>query len=294
MYIDIHKRNLRKKKLRRRRRQKRKKMKTLATVHSFFTIDTDTYKDKGITVFDFDDSRSNDFIANFVIPFRQSYVSDELLKSEVDNGINTREVAISNRLPELPRLKSGEFGEILVFFLSQMFVCPDSNIRPIKWRWKETKDQPCHLTDIVLMKYETDNPQPTDYIFSSEVKTSAKRIGERTSVSKMNEAIDGALKDKNSRIGKMIAYLTTQYMRDRNPEMAKVVKRFGDSTTISYERRISAIVVSERDSLKNHIKNITTDNMKMAINEQIALFAIPIKNLKSIYEELYTISPTKG
>ena len=92
----------------------------------------------------------------------------------------------------------------------------------------------------------------------------------------------------------MIAYLTTQYMRDRNPEMAKVVKRFGDSTTISYERRISAIVVSERDSLKNHIKNITTDNMKMAINEQIALFAIPIKNLKSIYEELYTITPTKG
>lgn len=263
-------------------------------LNSFFKIDQNTYKDKGIIVFDFDDSRSNDFIANFVIPFRQSYISDELLNMEVSCGVNTRGEAISNRLPEVKYLQSGEFCEILTFFIAKMFVCPDANIRPVKWRWKETKDQPCHLTDVVLMRYEENNPQPTDYIFSSEVKSAATPIGDRLKESRMNEAIEGALKDKNSRIGKMVAYLTTQYMRDSNPAMAKVVKRFADSTTISYERRISAFVVSERDSLKNHIKNITADNMNKVTTNKIALFAVPIKNLKAIYEQLYAITPTQG
>lgn len=293
MYIDIRKRYRKKKRLRRRRRHIRRNNR-MNQLESFFKIDQDTYKDKGIIVFDFDDSRSNEFITNFVIPFRKSYISNELLDLEVSSGVNTREEAISNRLPEVKYLQSGEFCEILVFFIAQKFVCPDANIRPIKWRWKETKDQPCHLTDVILMRYEENNPQTSDYIFSSEIKSAATPIGERTKESRMNEAIEGALKDKNSRIGKMIAYITTQYMRDGKPAMAKIVKRFADSTTVSYERRINAFVVSERDSLKNHIKNITADNMTLVAKEKIALFAIPIRNLKAIYENLYAITPTKG
>lgn len=293
MYIDLRKRNRKKKRLRRRRRHIRR-IKRMNQLDSFFKIDQDTYKDKGIIVFDFDDSRSNEFITNFVIPFRRSYISDELLDLEVGSGVNTREEAISNRLPEVKYLQSGEFCEILVFFIAQKFVCPDANIRPIKWRWKETKDQPCHLTDVIMMRYEENNPQTSDYIFSSEIKSAATPIRERSKESRMNEAIEGALKDKNSRIGKMIAYLTTQYMRDGKPAMAKTVKRFADSTTVSYGRRISAFVVSERDSLKNHIKNITTDNMTLVAKEKIALFAIPIRNLRAIYEKLYAITPTKG
>lgn len=293
--MNIHKRSRRKKRLTRKRRKVKKFNKRMEKISTFFKEDEKTYKKSGIIVFDFDDSKSNEFIENFIIPFRKSYIADEILDLEVRSGVNKREEAISNRLPEKANLKSGEFSEILVFFLALKFICPDANIRPIKWRWKENKDQPCHLTDIVLMRCnDENNPQTTDYIFSSEIKSAATPIGDKSTASRMNEAIEGALKDKSSRIGKMIAYLTTQYIRDRKSAEARAVKRFDDSTTVSYERRISAIVVSERESLKNHVKNISIENQHKVTNENIALFAIPIKNLKNIYEQLYAIIPTKG
>lgn len=83
-------------------------MKTAAPIQSFFTIDKDTYKDKGISVFDFDDSRAHEFVERFVVPFRKSYISDDDLDFEVDNSINTREDAIGNKLPTTAQLKAGE------------------------------------------------------------------------------------------------------------------------------------------------------------------------------------------
>ena len=295
MYINIYKRNIRKKKLRRRRRQKRRKMKTKAPIQSFFTIDSETYKDKGIVVFDFDDSRANEFVERFVVPFRKSYISDDDLDFEVDNNINTKEDAIENKRPTTALLKAGEFAEILFFMLVCKVICADSTVKPIKWRWKENRDTPCHLTDIMVMRCESNaNPQATDYVFSAEVKSAATPIGDRSTKSRMNEAIEGALKDKNSRIGKMVAYLTTKYSKERNAEMALRVKRFEDGTTVPYERKISAAVISERDSLKNHVKNITAENLGKCQAEQITLFAVPIEKLKDIYETIYKLTPTKG
>lgn len=270
-------------------------MNTSDTIQTFFTIDEDTYKDKGITVFDFDDSRAHEFIERFVVPFRKSYLSDEDLDYEVDNEINTREAAIENKLPTTPQLKSGEFAEILFFMLVCKVICADSNVRPIKWRWKENRDTPCHLTDIMVMKCDDRaNPQVTDYVFTTEVKSAATPIGSGSTKSRLNEAIEGALKDKNSRIGKMVAYLTTKYSKEKNAEMALLTKRFDDGTTVTYGRRISAAVISERNSLQNHVKNITAENLGKCHTEHIALFAVPIEKLKNIYETIYSLTPTKG
>lgn len=264
-------------------------------IKSFFTIDTNTYKDKGIIVYDFDDSRANEFVESFIVPFRKAYISDDDLDFEVVNNINTREDAIENKLPTTAQLKAGEFAEILFFMLVCKVICPDSTVKPIKWHWKENRDTPCHLTDIMVMKCESyANPQTTDYVFSAEVKSAVTPVSERSSKSRMNEAIEGALKDKNSRIGKMLAYLTTKYAKERNANMAVRVKRFADGTTVPYYRRISAAIVSERDSLKNHIKNIPADILEKCQNEQIALFAVPIMKLKAIYEAIYELTPQKG
>ena len=121
-------------------------------IQKYFTVDNKTYQKDNIVVFDFDDSKSTLFIQDFVIPFRQSYYSDEDLDYEVNNGINTRDKAIENKLPTTPSLKSGEFCEILMFFLSCKVLHSDANVTPIKWRWKEHRDAPCHLTDIALLK----------------------------------------------------------------------------------------------------------------------------------------------
>lgn len=295
MYIDYRKYVKRKKSVRTQRNKKRKLRKSMKRLDTYFRKDAKTYQNKGIIVFDFDDTKSNEFIQNYIIPFRQSYVSDEDLDYEVDNGINTRKDAIENKLPTSPQLKSGEFSEILMFFLACKFICPDANITPIKWHWKEHRDAPCHLTDIMLLKCaDKDNPHATDYVCSIEVKSSATPIGPRSNASRMNEAIEGAIKDKNSRIGKMIAYLTTKYAKDRKADMAKLVKRFDDGTTVHYDRHISAAIIVERNSMQYHIKNITAANLVKAQTEQIALFAVPLRELKQMYENLYSITPTKG
>lgn len=169
-----------------------------------FREDSATYRSQGIIIFDFDDAKSKEFVEDYIIPFRRSYLSDEDLDYEVDSGINIREDAIANKLPTLPHLKSGEFGEILMFFLACAFICPGANITPIKWQWKEHRDAPCHLTDIMLLKCtDSTSPLPTDYVYSIEVKAGATPINPRSDKSRMNDAIKGAHKDKESRIGKM-------------------------------------------------------------------------------------------
>lgn len=264
-------------------------------LNKYFRKDSTTYRSQGIVIFDFDDAKSEDFIEDYIIPFRQSYISDDDLDYEINNGINIRKDAIENKLPILPHLKSGEFGEILMFFLARTFICPDANITPIKWQWKEHRDAPCHLTDIMLLKCtDSTTPQPTDYVYSIEVKAGATPINPRSDKSRMNDAIKGAHKDKESRIGKMIAYLTTKYAKDRNAKMAKLVKRFDDGTTVHFDRHISAAIVVERDSMPYHIKNITAASLNQAQTDRMALFAVPLRQLKQTYERLYDITPVKG
>lgn len=176
-------------------------------------------------------------------------------------------------------------------FLAKDFICPDANIIPVKWQWKENRDVPSHLTDVMLLKCPDDqNPNPKDYIYSIEVKSAATS----SKVSKINDAIDGAIKDKDSRIGKMIAYLTTKYVKDRKATMAKLVKRFDDSVNIPYDRKISAAVVVEKAFLRYHIDNITQEHFEKAKSEPIVLFAVPIKELKQLYEKIYSLIPKKG
>ncbi len=264
-------------------------------LNRYFREDSATYRSQGIIIFDFDDAKSKEFVEDYIIPFRRSYLSDEDLDYEVDSEINIREDAIANKLPTLPHLKSGEFGEILMFFLACAFICPDANIAPVKWQWKEHRDAPCHLTDIMLLKCtDSTTPQPPDYVYSIEVKAGATPINPRSDKSRMNDTIKGAHKDKESRIGKMIAYLTTKYAKDRNAEMAKLIKRFDDGTTVHFDRRISAAIVVERDSMPYHIKNITAASLNQAKTDRMALFAVPLRQLKQTYERLYDITPVKG
>ena len=264
-------------------------------LNRYFRKDSTTYLRQGIVIFDFDDSKSEEFVEDYIIPFRQSYISDEDLDYEIDNGINTRKNAIENKLPTFSYLQSGEFGEILMFFLASTFICPDANITPVKWQWKEHQDAPCHLTDVMFLKCENSTtPSSADYIYSIEVKTGATPIGSKSGKSRMNDAIQDAYKDKESRIGKMIAYLTTKYVKDRNSTMAKLVKRFDDATTVHFDRHISAAIVVEKDSISYHIKNILKENLTQAQKDGIALFAVPIKQLKQMYERLYSITPIKG
>jgi hypothetical protein len=292
MHTDYKKYIKRKKTIRQRRNKKRKLRKKMKGIELYFKKDIKTYQDKGIIIFDFKDTKLDEFIRSCIVPFRRSYVSDENLNFEVDNDINIREDAIANRLPTNPSLQSGEFGEILMFFLACTVIYPDANITPIKWQWKENRDTPCHLTDIFLLKrMDKDIHSPKDYVCSIEVKSRATTP--RSGESVMTTAIEGAIKDKDSRIGKMIAYLKTKYANDRKADKAKLVKRFDDAT-VHYERYFNAAIVVEREYMQSHIDNTAPDKLTTAQTENIALFTVPLGEMKQIYKTLYSKIPTEG
>lgn len=264
-------------------------MPMMLDISRFFDMDEATYKDKEVVVYKFKDGLLDEFVSEFVMPFRQAYISDE----ELDEGIaeeiwGDREEGSKMKIPTLPHLKSGEFAEILLFFLSQCLRCTDVNVAPLKWRWKENQDTPCHLTDIVLAKCDDEkNPSKEDYLYFVESKAKAIPLPQTTSASVMNDAIDGAVNDCVSRAGKTVAWLVTKLAHDKKYDMARKIGRFKDSTDVEYQRFLNAAIVVDKDSLDKHIANITAANLKTAKKNRISLFAVPFADMKALYERVF-------
>lgn len=254
----------------------------------FFEIDEVTYADKGVVVYDFKDELLNEFVSEFILLFRRAYISDEELNDGVSEEVWDDYIeGISTQIPTKPNLRSGEFSEILLFYLSYCFRCIDANIAPLKWRWKENQDMPCHLTDIVLIKCDDEkNPKTDDYLYFVESKSKAVAPS-KNSDSVMNAAIVDAEKDCVSRAGKTVTYLITKYLKDKEYDMARKVGRFKDSVEVEYQRYSSAAIVVEKGTLNHHISKITAENLGKARNNNISLFAVPIENMKAVYERMY-------
>ena len=254
----------------------------------YFEKDDDTYKEKGITIYQFKNELLDNFISDFVVEFRRAYISDNRLKNEIDNQLWDRKRAIESRLPTKPNLKSGEFAEILLFCLAQCFICPDVTITPIKWRWKENQDQPCHLTDIILAKRNDEEEfLPDDYIFLIESKAAATPLGPNSANSVVNDGITDLKKDLYSRTAKTITYLITHFSNAGKIETAKKVRRFEFSVEYPYKRIFNSAIVVDAESVKKHIDNISEDNLIFVRDNNISLLVVPIARMKTVYERLY-------
>ena len=256
----------------------------------FFEIDNATYADKSVVVYRFKDELTDEFVSELLLPFRQAYISDEELEAGVDEELwATREEGANMQVPTKPNLKSGEFAEILLYFLSLCLRCPDANIAPLKWRWKENQDTPCHLTDIVLARCDDENnPSEEDYLYFVESKAAATPLRNTASTSVMNDGIDGAVNDSVSRAGKTITYLITKYSKEKEYDKARRIKRFKDPVdSVGYKRYSNAAIVVDSGSLNMHINNITAENLEKAKKNNISLFAVPITEMKALYERMY-------
>lgn len=260
----------------------------LLDISRFFEIDVDSYADKGVVVYGFKDELLDEFVSEFLLPFRDAYISKEELESGIAEEVWVdKKEGISTQIPTKAHLQSGEFSEILLFYLSHCLRCPNANVAPMKWRWKENQDMPCHLTDIVLIKCDDERaPKTDDYLYFVESKGKAV-APTNNAVSVMNAAIDGAVNDSVSRAGKTVTYLITKYSKDKEYDKARKVGRFKDSVNVEYQRYSNAAIVIEKESLDHHISKITAENLEKSRRNNISLFAVPIENMKVLYERMY-------
>lgn len=253
----------------------------------YFMEDSTTYQDKGVVVYRFRDDLLDEFISDFILPFRLAYVNTEEIVSGVEHGYWSRKQGIANQLPTTPMIKSGEFSEILVYFLSLCFRCPDVNVYPLKWLWKENPNTPMHLSDIAMAKCEDcHNPSEDDYLYFVESKAGATPLPKVTSKSVMNDGILGALDDIVSRASKMVTFLIVKFNKEKNYEMADRMNRFQETVKVKYQRRFNAAIVVDSKSLDQHINNTTQENLDKARRLGVELFAIPIAHMKDVYERV--------
>lgn len=266
---------------------------------SFFTKDTTTYASKGIVMYVFDEARTDEFIHGSLDFYRRAYISDEDLTENMAMMGTTRSEEIKDVLPTEPIIQSGEFAEILTFLLFKK-LHPEYDVTPIRWRWKEEKDRAVHFADIMLLSCPNEErPKSSDKIMTIEVKSRATRPNKDES--SINKAIEGALKDSISREGKTLSFLLQKYKQSKMFDMAKKVKRFEDAVAYPYQTQHNAMAIVDSSYMDEFhignldhilIKEIENFNRTHANNHRsMAVFVIPMDDLKSKYESIYQEVP---
>lgn len=266
---------------------------------SFFTEDTTSYAAKSIVMYVFDETRTDEFIKGSLDSYRRAYISDEDLEEIVTEMGTTRNEEIKEVLPTEPIIQSGEFAEILTFLLFKA-LHPEYNVTPIRWRWKEEKNRAVHFADIMLLSCpDEQQPKDTDKVMTVEVKSRATRPNKEEST--INKAITGAMEDSISREGKTLSFLLQRYKRDKQFDMVEKVKRFEDAVAHPYQTQHNAMAIVDSSYMDDfHIAKVEPTLIKQiqdfnknnaAYNRSMAVFVIPMDNLKSKYECLYQEIP---
>lgn len=266
---------------------------------SYFTEDLDTYAMHSIVMYVFDETRTDEFIHAALDDYRKAYIADEDLEAIVVGMGTSRNEEIKGVTPTDAVIKSGEFAEILSYYLF-LAKNPEYNVAPLRWRWKEERDRAVHFADIMLL-YCPDETKlsKSDKLMTVEVKSRATKPSKGES--SINNAIAGALKDSVSREGKTLSFLKQRYKRDKQFDMANKVKRFENAVAHPYQTQHNAIAIVDSSYMEDyHIGNLDTNLIAKigAFNKaekqnhhSRAVFVIPMDDLKSKYERLYQELP---
>jgi hypothetical protein len=235
-----------------------------------------------IHVYTLNDEEKRKFLSDIIAPFRHCYIMDsELSDKAAINKISKADFLEKYVLPNVGNIKSGDFGEMIArFFVLDHYSSKGLTlISPKKWLWKEDRNKAAPYTDVVAFYFPNNNkPSVDDFIVSVESKMKATP----QSAHRLQVAIDGANKDKLSRLAKTLIWLDAKYSRTGDMENKNIVQRYLDPVTNgNYHKIFKAIGIIDK-SLSDYELSEPVKN-----NEGIRILLIIIDNLKNVYEENY-------
>lgn len=276
-------------------------------ISDYFKKDDTLFPGKGLTFYVFDDTKATAFVMDCLIPFRQAYIDDEKLNERVMVYGTQRADEIQEQLPNPGDVMSGDFGEILAFYMACGIWESGVNVAPMKWRLKDKKKASSHYTDLVLFKLpDVNNPSVTDAMVTYEVKTRATSLT-NTKYKKHKspkyktykddklectiiEAVFDAQKDAVERAAETIPYLLTRCKDERWDDLYHKIYRFSKANKVSYIKEHNAVAVVDIDTLNEQITRMPADLLTQHpdVNK---VYCVPMKNLKNIYEHVYSNMP---
>lgn len=233
----------------------------------------------------------DEFLDKLPIEYRKCYITDEQLVASVrDLNMYYSDILKDHYLPDPGNVMSGEFGEILSYFLLKERYLPENELDgPKKWRWKDDRNHAIQKTDIILFEYGT-NPSSNDLLVSAEVKSKATK---NNSYDPIKNAVAGAHDDFVSRLSTSLAWLKSRYVKERNGEQVARVERFLDPVTHgTYHKHFKAVVVIDDALLADEIAR--DRDLLAEFDAHFEILLVSIQGLKTAYEQTYENVLTSG
>ncbi len=226
------------------------------------------------------DGEWDEFIMKLTLGFRLCYIEDEKLNELASNANITKSKFLERFiLPDEPIIKSGDFGELLSFFSVKENLENKGLVLtlPLKWQWKDNRNKAAPGADGIIFhipnakKYSSDDLVVT---IESKMKSTYSKEG------RIQDAIDGAAKDKLSRMAKTLNWMEEKYAKEGQEENRKIVARFKDPATYGTFKKVhKAIAILdiafEADEIAKPINN----------SESVSVIIFSIQELQKAYEK---------
>ena len=248
----------------------------MAAISDYFNFDRSLYPASGLCFYVFDNTKAASFVQDCLVPFREAYIATDKLNHIVSHFPTTRKEAISRRLPRKGNVMSGDFGEILSFYMACQIWSPSVNVIPMKWRFKDSKKDASKYTDVILFElHDADNPSVDDAMFTYEVKTCATGLGDgiykvHVKPSYKNykdgklectiiEAVFDANKDAVERAAETIPYLLTRCEDEDLYDLYKQIYRFREAEKTTYNKEYNAVAIVDSTTLSKQMLRMPGD-----------------------------------
>lgn len=224
----------------------------------------------------------DDFLNKLPVEFRRCYITDKKLDDlSKKNGESKDDILRKYFLPDVGNIMSGDFGEILSYFMvidkynKEGFVVKG----PRKWRWKMARNKPAPYSDAVLFHFHKEGKSSKkDKMISIEAKMKATPSKRH----RIQDAIDGAKEDKNSRAVKTLNWLYEKYGRIGMRNAQQKIQRFRKPSKFgTYEKTYKAIAIIEKSLLPDELRK------KVVSDDGIRILVISTNNLKDIYQKTF-------
>ena len=218
-------------------------------------------------------------IGKLHVDFRKCYITDKALDElSKERGITKSDFLLKYIIPDEPVIKSGDFGEMLCYHvLIENF--EDKGLllfAPKKWRWKDNRNVAAPGADAIF--FHVSNPKkPTKKDILVTVESKMKAV--KSKKHRIQDAIEGATKDKKTRMAKTLSWLEEKYARHGAEEKRKLIERFKDPASFGdFQKQFKAIALMDSDFEADETGKPITNT------ENVTVIVFSIDELQKAYE----------
>lgn len=250
-----------------------------------------TFDGKNLDIYEFNyDLEDDEIFSNWASHFRNHYCLDDLIDSFIDGTeYTTRSEYLNNlKFPEAnkagAKTRSGDFGEILI----SDFIEYNLNYWVPRTRFSERQNRNNPTQGVDVIGFKSDNytqNNKNDELLIFEVKCKLTGVNTDYTKDRMMTAINDSAKDFNVRKAESLNALKQLYIKERNIDNSKKIRRFQDQKDRPYiEKSGAASIILDAAYDENKIIGI---NASSHPNPNLMLIMIKGKDLMPLVHKLY-------